>query len=48
DKLLARAAREARRHDLELGPETLQNLNALGVLDPSHMMASENDGGNAP
>ena len=48
DKLLARAAREARRHDLELGPETLQNLNALGVLDPSHMRASENNGGNAP
>ncbi len=48
DKLLAHAAREARRRDLELGPETLQNLGALGVLDASHTMPSENGSGNAP
>ncbi len=39
DKLLSRAAHGVRRHGLELGPETLQNLNALGVLDASHAAA---------
>ncbi len=48
DKLLAHAAREARGHDLQLGPETLQNLSALGVLDASHRMASEGGGKNQP
>jgi hypothetical protein len=33
DKLVACAARAARRRELALGPETVQNLTALGVLD---------------
>ena len=36
DKLSRHAARAARRHDLELSPDTVQNLNALGVLEPRH------------
>ena len=47
DTLLSRAAREARRHDLDLGLETLQNLSVLGVLDASHRMDSESGDGNA-
>ena len=39
DKLLSHAAHQVRRQGLELSPETLQNLNALGVLDASQAVA---------
>ena len=39
DKLLSYAAHQVRRQGLELSSETLQNLNALGVLDASQAVA---------
>ncbi len=44
DKLVARAAQEARRHELALGPETAQNLVALGVMDASDQAPTEGGG----
>ncbi|MEE8171791.1 MAG: hypothetical protein V3T62_02560 [Alphaproteobacteria bacterium] len=48
DKLVAHAAREARQRELELGPETVQNLTALGVLDATETAAIEGGGGREP
>ncbi len=43
DKLVARAAKEARRNELELAPGTVQNLIALGLAEPP-----QEDSGGAP
>lgn len=50
EKLVARAAREARARELELGLETVQNLMALGVGDSADAMSrsGSNGGGSAP
>ena len=48
DKVVARAAREARARALELDPGTMQNLMALGVLDSAEANAAENSCGGAP
>jgi hypothetical protein len=39
EKLVARAAREARARELELGLETVQNLMALGVAESADAMS---------
>ncbi len=39
EKLVARAAREARARELELGLETVQNLMALGVVNSADAMS---------
>ncbi|MDA0230344.1 MAG: hypothetical protein O3B21_09155 [Proteobacteria bacterium] len=41
--LVARAAREARARELELGLETVQNLIALGVVDSADAMSGATD-----
>ena len=48
DKVVARAAREARAGALEMDPGTMQNLMALGVLDSAEANAAENSCGGAP
>ncbi len=44
-KLVARAAREARARELELGLETVQNLMALGVVDSADVMSRSGNNG---
>ena len=48
DKVVARAAREARARALELDPGTMQNLMALGVLNSAEANTAENSCGGAP
>ena len=45
EKLVARAAREARARELELGLETVQNLMALGVVDSAGAMSRSGNNG---